>query len=449
MLERTSRAAADTVFAPVLRSAATFGGVDFEHDMDNRNWIASGFVAGSAVQGSRQAIALTQRASNHYFQRPDAGALGVSHDTTRTSLTGYIGELALQKQGANFGSVAVKATSPGLELNDLGFQSRTGYRAFSTLLGHQDFKAGAHLRSWHTFAYQNLAVNYGGRTIFEGYAGHVNATFLNLWSTALGVIYTPAFFDDQLLRGGPEGRRPATRQVSASVSTNSRRPIVLGMNGAYTRDDLGGDLPQASFSVDVRPSATVHRNFSPSWSRLHDTEQLVRTVNDPLATATYGRRYALATLTQTTLSLDTRMDVTISPTLSFVMYAQPFVSAGRYEGYKELLAPGTYSFAQYGTDRGTISYDAANARYVVDPDGSGAAPSFTVTQPNFNVRSLRGNAVVRWDFRPGSSLYFVWQQRRSGFAPLGDCDGRRDVGAIFRTVPTNVFLVKATYWIGQ
>jgi hypothetical protein len=170
-------------------------------------------------------------------------------------------------------------------------------------------------------------------------------------------------------------------------------------------------------------------------------------VADPLATNTYGRRYVLATLTQNTLSLDTRMDVTLSPTLSFVMYVQPFVSAGSYGDYKELALPGTYQFNRYGPSQ--ISYDAANAQYVIDPDGTGGAPSFTVNQPNFNVRSLRGNAVMRWDYRPGSSLYFVWQQERSGFEPIGTFDGRRDVDAIFRTVPTNVFLVKATYWIGK
>ncbi len=85
----------------------------------------------------------------------------------------------------------------------------------------------------------------------------------------------------------------------------------------------------------------------------------------------------------------------------------------------------------------------------MDPDGAGSAPSFTFAQPDFNVRSLRGNAVVRWDYRPGSSIYVAWQQQRSNFAQLGDFDGRRDVGAIFRTIPTNVFLVKATYWLGK
>ena len=87
--------------------------------------------------------------------------------------------------------------------------------------------------------------------------------------------------------------------------------------------------------------------------------------------------------------------------------------------------------------------------YTIDPDGAGAAPAFTINLPDFNVRSLRGNAVMRWDYRPGSAHYFVWQQQRSDFVPLGEFETRRDVGAIFRTVPTNVFLLKATYWIGK
>jgi hypothetical protein len=446
MLERTSRAVGDTTFAPVLRSDATFGGIDFEHDMAKRTWIASGFVAASQVQGSQRAIAATQRTSTHYFQRPDSALLHLSYDTTRTSLTGYIGEVALQKQGATFGSIAVKTSSPGLELNDLGLQSRTGYSAISTLIGRQSFTAGRRLRSWSAFVYQNDAFNYGGRPTYHGYAAAANATFLNLWSASSTLTYSPDYYDDVLLRGGPEGRQPAMTQVNFNVNSDSRRPVVLGLRTNYAHDVIDGYYRELSPSVDVRPSSNIHLSFSPTWSRLHDQEQLVRTVTDPLATNTYGRRYVLAALTQTTLSLDTRMDLTISPTLSFVMYAQPFVSTGRYEGYKELLAPGTYSFAEYGPTQ--IRYDAPSSRYVIHPNAA-APDSFTVAQPNFNVRSLRGNAVVRWDYRPGSSLYFVWQQQRSGFEPIGDFDGRRDVGAIFRTVPTNVFLMKATYWIGK
>ena len=131
------------------------------------------------------------------------------------------------------------------------------------------------------------------------------------------------------------------------------------------------------------------------------------------------------------------------------MYVQPFVSSGRYERLKEFVAPNRFDFAVYGVDRGTASYDAASKVYSLDPDGAGPAAPFTVDDPNFRVRSLRGNAVVRWDYRPGSSLFFVWQQERSGAERIGDFDAGRDVGAIFREVPTNVFLVKATYWMGR
>jgi hypothetical protein len=447
MLENTHRAVGDTTFSSLLRSNATFGGLDFEHDMNKRRWVASGFVGASLVQGSQRAIAATQRTSTHYFQRPDSAALNLSYDTTLTSLHGMIGEVALAKNGDVFGSVAIKSSSPGLELNDLGLQGRTAYTSVSTLIGKQSFTAGKHLNSWTVFAYQNEAYNYGGRGIFHGMAASGNATFLNQWGVNGGGSFLPASYDDVLLRGGPEGRQPESYNLNLSVNTDTRRPVIGNVFTAYSHDILGGYQKELQLSVDLRPSSNVHINFGPSWSRLHDTEQLIRSVADPLASATYGRRYVLAGLVQNTLSLDTRIDVTLSPTLSFVAYVQPFVSSGSYSDYKELALPGTYQFNRYGP--GQISYDDANAQYVIDPDGTGAAPGFTVSQPDFNVRSLRGNAVMRWDYRPGSSLYFVWQQQRSGFEQIGDFDGRRDVGAIFRTIPTNVFLVKATYWIGR
>jgi hypothetical protein len=151
---------------------------------------------------------------------------------------------------------------------------------------------------------------------------------------------------------------------------------------------------------------------------------------------------------QTTIAMDTRVEWTFTPTLSLQMYAQPFVATGRYENFKEFEAPRTYDFARYGRDRGTISRDADGV-YTVDPDGPGASPAFQFGDPNFNVRNLRGNAVVRWEYRPGSALFFVWQQERSGFAPIGDFKASRDLGDIFDTMPTNVFLIKATYWLGR
>ncbi len=448
MLQHTSRAVDDTAFVSLLRSDASFGGIDFEHNMRNRSVVASGYVAGSRVRGSPRAIASTQENSTHYFQRPDAAHL--SYDSTRTALAGYIGQIALARRGANFGSITYKETSPGLELNDLGFQSRTDYRALSTVAGHSNNTAGKRFRQYSAVAFSNDTWNFDGTAILHAYGSSANFSLLNLWGGGGSIAYQPGnIYSDRLLRGGPQARLPATYQANAYAYSDSRRPVSGNLSGGFTDDASGGGSQFVSVSADLRPASTLRVSVGPNLSRQHNTAQFVRSVREPMATATFGRRYLFADLHQTTLSIDTRVDFTLSPTLSFVMYAQPFVSAGRYEDLKEFLRPDGYDFAVYGRDRGTSRYDAATRSFTVDPDGEGPAAAFVVGDPSFNIRSLRGNAVMRWDYRPGSALYFVWQQQRSDYEPIGDFAAGRDVGAIFRGRPTNVFLLKATYWLGR
>jgi len=102
----------------------------------------------------------------------------------------------------------------------------------------------------------------------------------------------------------------------------------------------------------------------------------------------------------------------------------------------------------YGRDVGTISRDAAGV-YTVDPDGPGTSPSFAFADRDFNGRFLRGNAVLRWEYRPGSALFFVWQQSRSGDGPPGDFEFGRDFGELWSAPPVNVFVIKATWWVGR
>jgi len=161
-----------------------------------------------------------------------------------------------------------------------------------------------------------------------------------------------------------------------------------------------------------------------------------------------------ADLRQTTLSASTRVAWTLSPALSFQLYAQPFAAVGHYSNFKELTKPRTRDYLVYGrTGASTIAAttDASGEKtgYTVDPDGPGAASSFSISNPDFRIHSLRGNAVVRWEYRPGSALFFVWQQQRSGFQPYdGTFRTGRDVRDIFGQ-PSNVFLVKATYWFAR
>ena len=129
------------------------------------------------------------------------------------------------------------------------------------------------------------------------------------------------------------------------------------------------------------------------------------------------------------------------------------IASGAYSSFREFAAPRTARKLVYGKDIGTIVRTPATAtsgaEYTVDPDGAGPAAPFTFGDPDFTFRSLIGNAVVRWEYRPGSTVFFVWTQNRTGSDTNGDFDFTRERTAIFRDRPTNVFQVKINYWLGR
>ncbi len=446
MVTATNRDVADTVVRDVLRSRALLGGIDFDHSWNSRNWIVSGYVTASSVNGTPAAITATQLSSAHYYQRPDVSYLHA--DSTRTSLSGHMAEVALAKRGKWFGSLDYKEVSPGFEINDLGFISQTDYRSIVPAVGYQSNEPGRIFRQYSITAASFDAWNFGNALIRQSNTVIANTTFNNLWAAGLQATYAPDQLSDQLTRGGPLALIPGLWRLDASVSSDSRKPAIVSSELQYQHDASGGFAEGANITLDVRPTSAIHASFGPTFSVTTSSNQYVRTVSDPLASATYGNRYVFANLRQTTLSLDTRLDWTFSTTLSLQLYAQPFVSAGKFSTFKELLAPRTRRFGVYGTSRGAISR-GTNGVYTLDPDANGPAPSFEVSDPNFNVRSLQGDAVLRWEYRPGSTIFFVWQQQRDGVAPIGDFGFTRDVGDIFREPPTNVFLLKATFWLAR
>jgi hypothetical protein len=445
MVTATNRNIADTTMGNALRSRAYLGGIDFDHSWDARQWIVSGYVAGSRVDGTPESITATQLSSTHYFQRPDAQYVSV--DSSRMSLSGHMAEFALAKRGKWFGSLDYKEVSPGFEINDLGYLSRADYRVIVPDVSYQSNDPGHIFRSYSVFGASFNAWNFGHTLIRQSNDVGANGTFRNLWSAGLELTYAPDQLSDELTRGGPLALLPSVWKFDGSLSSDSRKPVIVSADAEYQTDAAGGLSSSASLSVDIRPNAGVQLSIGPNLGVTDSRNQYVESVPDPLATRTYGHRYVFANLRQTTLSMDTRLDWTFTTRLSLQLYAQPFISAGNYTRIKEFLASRTRQFSVYGQDAGSISLE--NAVYTIDPDAAGSAPSFMLGDPNFNIRSLRGDAVVRWEYRPGSTIFFVWQQQRSGTAPRGDFNLDRDTGAIFREQPTNVFLVKATFWLAR
>jgi hypothetical protein len=295
-----------------------------------------------------------------------------------------------------------------------------------------------------------------GDRVFANINAQLSLELLNYWRASVRVQVDPWTDDDRLTRGGPMARTPGSFQTRLNLNSDGRRAVTVRGTYGWGSNDVGAWDRQAQVDVSARFQERLQLSVGPSYSKAFTTAQYVTRVTDPLATATYGSRYVFADLHRTTLSLDTRVNVTISPTLSFQLYLEPFISVGDYGALKEFRAPDTFDFLRYGTDIGTVSQNVDGA-YDVDPDGADPAPGFQITDRDFSYRSLLGNAVLRWEWRPGSTLFVVWQQRRinsligqdvvGGDARVGRFDFWRDTEDMFATPADNILMIKVNYWL--
>ena len=427
-----------------LRESAYTGGIDWSHEWAERTWRFSGFVAGSGVMGSEDAIASTQRSASRYYQRPDADHLEL--DPAATSLTGFAAQTQIFKQSGQhwIGDFALYAVSPGYEVNDLGFQSRADQLGLNGRFVYQENRPGKLLRSYSVYSVIGYNTNFDWLPIGNTLEGGTNLTFKGFESLNINLGTSFGTNDDRLTRGGPLSRTTTNRRISVNYNSNWRKNTTYWASIHFMNWESGGWYRSYNTSLTLKPAPSWNISLGPTLQRVFDPGQYIQGVNDPLATATFGRRYVFADLRQTTLSLDTRLNVTFSPMLSLQLYAQPFLSSAQLGEPKEFRKPGTFTFNDY---RQTGTLEQHGATYHIDPDGGGPAAPFDVDKQDFNLRSLRGNAVLRWQWRPGSAVYFAWQQTREDYAAFGDFDFSRERRELFRAQPDNIFLVKFSYWL--
>ncbi len=438
----------DPALEPIFRSAAYVGGFDWNHAWANRKWAFDGAIVGSHNIGSAAVVDALQLSSARYFQRPDRE--NFRRDPTKTSLTGYVAEMTLAKlSGLHWrGSLTYQEYNPGFEINESGFLGSTDLRSIAPLISYSETKPGRYFRRWDQFLFWNPSWNFDGDMTFNGVGAITSTELPNYWTTFLRLDWRPPVFDDRLTRGGPVARVVSGGGVQAEVGTDRRKSYTFGLYGQHSWNAAGGRGQTISPRATLRPSTALRVTFQPSYSRTHALAQYVTRITDPLATDTYGSRYVFSTLDQRQLSMVTRVDWTFTPALSLQLFAQPLLAAADFKDYKEFARPRQFEFEVYGRDAGTISRSESGI-YSVDPDGSGAAPLFNFSERDFNRRSLRGNAVLRWEYRPGSALFFVWQQSRFGTTPSGEFEFSRDINELFSVAPENVFVIKGTWWVGR
>ena len=434
------------------------GGVDLSHEFLDRTWDLDLILSPSWVGGTTAALTATQRSSARYFHRPDAGDY-IDLDTTRTSLSGYAFRASLNKQaGFLRWETVAQGVSPGYEVNDLGFQNNADRVAVETTVGYEQPARGAFFRNWNLYGTSEAAWNYAGDRIHTGFITRGQGQLPNFSTVTGRAAFYPRRLNQRLTRGGPLTEDPTLWVGSLGLNTDTRTRMTGRFGTDASRDGSGAWSWGANATVQYKATETMDLSVGPSLSNSWSTAQYVGVYTDPAAAATFGRRYVFANLRQTTLSLDTRLNVTLTPEISFELFAQPFLSSGDYEGLKALNAARTFDFLTYGVAPGsTLTPVEDGRRFALDADATGPARSFTVDNRDFNVRSRRANAVFRWEWRAGSTLYLVWQQSRDGrlnatdpdrpYDHVGGFDFGRDAGDLFGLRSDNILLIKASYWL--
>jgi hypothetical protein len=440
-----NRDLSDPALVPMFRSSAYTLGVDWQHAWANRRWAFDGAVAGTTNRGSAASIEQLQLSPARYFQRPDRKT--VRYDPTKTSLDGYVAEATFAKLAGKHwkGTLTFQDYSPGFEINEVGFLGGTDFRGVAPLISYTENTPNKYLRNWAQYLFWNPSWNYDGDMTFNGVGSITVAELPNYWNYFLRLDWRPPVFDDVFTRGGPVARVVTSRGIQVQVDSDRRKRYTIGATALYFKNEAGGWNETFAPRATLRPSTALRITLQPSYSRVHSMAQYVTARQDPTATATYGSRYVFATLEQNQVSMVTRVDWTFTPQLSLQLFAQPLIASADFHDYKEFERPRTYDFHTY--DASEIAQ--SGSVYTVDPDGAGPAASFTFNDRDFNRRSLRGNAVLRWEYRPGSALFFVWQQSRFASQTNGEFDFRQNFNDLWSVQPENVFVLKATYWLSR
>lgn len=409
----------------------------------DKTWVVTGWFGGTRIEGSQSAILSLQRSSLHYFQRPDAIHVEVNEEAT--SLSGWGGRLAVNKQKGQFlFNAAFGMLSPGFDPNDVGFQFGSSDKINGhLLLGYHWPHPGKIFRNWYIFGGPFRNYDFGGNKTWDGYLLAVEGQFLNYWGFDSMFAYNPKTMSNSLTRGGPLALIPSGYQIDFSLSTDSRKPIVISVYESLYKRPSEGYSWNAGISLRWKPRSNISLSFGPGYYVRHSDIQWVTKIEDFLMTETYGVRYVFGRIYQRMLSSSIRMNWIFTPKLSLQLYLQPFLAVGTYDEFKELSRPKMFEYNLFGEAESTITYE--DNVYTVDPDGSGPAPDFSFYNPDFNMKSLRGTIVLRWEYFPGSILYFVWTQNRVDYANPGDFNLSRDLGDLFTAPGDNIFLIKVSF----
>jgi hypothetical protein len=420
--------ALDDVTSPMLHSSAYAAGATFRNRFHNQQYEVAGQLTVSRVAGSADAIRRTKANGVHYFQQPDDE---LAFDSAATSLGGYAAQLKFGKYGGGitrFESSIVRQ-SAGFDVNDLGYLRRADLVDWSTWAA-LSFREARGIYRWAQFNANHWETwNTSGKRLENAFNVNGHMGLRNNWDVHLGGTLgrvTPSYCD-RCTRGGPLVRSSRSFAPWGGVNTDARRTVQASMwANLWFGDDGRTRGSSLSPSIGLRLSTSLQANIGTGFNRDRSNTQWFGNYTDDDGIT----HYSFARLDQRTVSMSLRVNYTATPDLTFEFFGQPFVSKGRYSDIRELSA--------------TPLADDYEQRYqpYTPPPNSRAR--------EFNVSEVKTNAVMRWEFRPGSTLFLVWAHgRQNDERPYSDRSWMYDYRDLFDLRPDNTLLVKIAYWLNR
>ena len=396
----------------------------------------------SLIEGSRKAIENTQKSSAHYFQRPDNNYSIL--DTNRTSLQGSGGRIQIMKLNGhwNFQSATTWRT-PGFDANDLGY-TRQADQIFSVLWAqYNQYEPKGIYRKYNINWDVYSAWNFGARNIARGFEWNANMDMKNFWNIWAGGAFRSSTVDQTILRGGPMMKTPGNATGRLGFTTDSRKMLVFN---ASVNSTMGLEKSTRSFGtgfgISYKPTNWLVVSFTPGFGKSYSELQYVTGLK-----VKNEEKYIFASIDRKTFNTSLRINLNLSPNLTLQYWGQPFFATGRYYDYKLITTPMADNYRDRFKTYSQNQITTAGNTYNIDENSDGSI-DYSFDRRDFNVQEFLSNLVIRWEYKPGSSVYIVWSQTRSSSDSSPTMDLMNDMGNLFNITdnkPHNVFLIKFSY----
>ncbi|MCK5145141.1 carbohydrate binding family 9 domain-containing protein [bacterium] len=424
-----------------LNDNALTAGIDFHHEWKDRTWFIDFKGLFSHISGSTEAMIRQQRSPRRYYHRIDNDYRSL--DSTLTSMSGHGGGFFIGRSGnshVNFGGGGTWR-SPGVELNDMGYMREADMVLQFTWVGLRWWEPFFIFRNVNINFNQYYATNWGRDKVVAGGNTNFNVKFKNYWSARLGFNINSESLSTSALRGGPALLQPASRRMWWGFNSDNRKPVTLGMGGGFNSSSDGiGRGWNANARIHWRPNESVSVSINPFFNQSINNLQYVTTEapddND---------RYVFGRIDRKTMGMVFRLNYSITPDLSIQFYAQPFVSAGKYSHYKQITDSRAANYDNRFHEFTEQELSLENDVYQIDKNIDGEV-DYSFDKPDFNFHQFHSNLVIRWEYHPGSTIFLVWSQGRTGYIDDGSFHIESDMQDLFRVHPHNVFLLKVNRW---